>query len=146
MTPTLVCCASALVVGFDPETGKRLWELKDVAGTTSPTPIPAGDGLFFLGASEGRGETSVPTAKNSNGLVRITQASDGEFTTEYVWRADKATCSFGSPIVVGKMVYEVNRSGVLYGLDLETGEQKLQQRSGVESILATYRRCQRNSL
>lgn len=133
----LVCSASGLVVGLDPQTGDRVWELSDVSGNSSPTPMAAGDAKFFVGASGGRGEPSTPAPANSNGMVEIKQNGDGEFSAEFVWRAEKANSSFGSPIVAGDRVYEVNRSGVLYGLDSQTGKQEIQKRSGVESIWAT---------
>ena len=55
----------------------------------------------------------------------------------YKWRAEKATCSFGSPIVAANKVWIVNRSGVLYQLELETGKQVSAERIAAGSVWAT---------
>jgi outer membrane protein assembly factor BamB len=119
----LVCSANGRVVGFDPSSGAKQWELTGVANNTSSTPMPAGKGRFFLGASDGRGEESAANAQKSNGLVQVAAGADGQFEASFIWRADKATCSFGSPVIAGEKVWLVNRTGALYRLDLETGEQ-----------------------
>src|SRR5690606_15477000 len=133
----LVCSASGKIVGFDPLTGQRLWESAEIANNTSSTPVPAGSGRFFLGASEGRGEGSAATAANASGLVQILAKEDGSYHAEFVWRVDKANCSFGSPVVAAGKVWIVNRSGALYQLDLETGERLSVSRVKSGSIWAT---------
>ncbi len=132
----LVCSASGLVAGFDPSTGQKLWELRDVSGNTTATPIPAGNARFVLGASEGRGEEATGNAAESNGLVQINATADG-YQAAFVWRAKKATSSFGSPIVAGDRVYFVNRTGVIYCLDAKTGEELANLRGKAGSIWAT---------
>ncbi len=118
----LVCSGGGLVVGFDPQSGRRLWELKEVSGNTTATPIPLGSNQFILAASEGRGEESNGNAAESNGLVEIKAKAD-RYEAGFIWRAKKATSSFGSPIVIEDRVYFVNRAGVIYCLDVKTGEE-----------------------
>lgn len=132
----LVCSASGMVAGFAPETGKKLWEIRDLSNNTSSTPIPAGANRFFIGASDGRGEESS-TAANSNGLVEIELASDGTYSAKFLWRAEKASCSFGSPVIAAGRVWIVNRTGALYQLALETGEQLSTSRLKAGSIWST---------
>ncbi|MEM6672053.1 MAG: PQQ-binding-like beta-propeller repeat protein [Planctomycetota bacterium] len=131
----LVLSGSGRIVGLDPATGARLWELEDVANNTSSTPVPLGDDRFLIGASEGRGE-QPSAAKKSNGVVRIAAAEDGTWTADFVWRARRAMSSFGSPVASGGNAYFVNRSGVVFCVDLETGEPHYSERSA-ESIWAT---------
>jgi outer membrane protein assembly factor BamB len=133
----LVCSASGRVVGLDPLQGHVLWELDNLANNTSSTPIPAGEGRFFLGASDGRGEEADPSNVSSNGLIQIAARPDGSFAAEFLWRADKATCSFGSPLIAAGKVWIVNRSGALYRLDLETGSQESVSRLEAGSIWAS---------
>ncbi len=74
----LVCSASGKLVGFSPATGERLWELTDIVNNTSSTPIPAGNGRFFIGASDGRGETSSSNSTKAGGLVQITSQAGAQ--------------------------------------------------------------------
>lgn len=132
----LLLSAVGSVTGVSVETGERLWKVEGISGNSSPTPIPAGDGRFVVGAAAGRGETDTGKAASSNGLVVVKKTESGAYTAEYAWRAKRATCSFGSPLVHGGEVYFVNASGVLYCLDLESGEERYAQRLP-DSVWAT---------
>lgn len=132
----LVLSASGRIVGLDPQTGKRLWELEDVANNTVPTPIPLGQGKFLMGASEGRGEQPVAGAVKSSGVVSIVRNDKGEFTATFSWRAEKATSSFGSPISADGNAYFVSRAGIVYCLDVATGKVRYAKRSA-GSVWAT---------
>jgi outer membrane protein assembly factor BamB len=135
-TQHLVLSAVGTVIGIDPITGKELWKMTGITGNSTPTPVPAGPGRFLLGATQGRGETDSGKAAESNGLVAIRSQEDGSFKAEYVWRAKRATSSFGSPAVHQGQAYFVNATGVLFCLDLETGEERYSNRIG-DSIWAT---------
>jgi outer membrane protein assembly factor BamB len=138
----LVLSGIGSLVGLDPATGERLWVFDQINGNSTPTPVPAGEGRFLIGATVGRGDAGggggegEGRAAESNGLVAITKSDDGGWQADYVWRARRATSSFGSPIAHDGMAYFVNRTGVLYGLDVATGEEQFARRiSG--SIWAT---------
>ncbi|WP_206028730.1 outer membrane protein assembly factor BamB family protein [Thalassoroseus pseudoceratinae] len=132
----LVLSGIGHLVGLDPTTGERLWEFDGISGNSSPTPIPLGDGRFLQGATVGRGEASSGSAAKSNGVIGITQASDGKWQADYVWQAKRATSSFGSPIAIANRCYYVNATGVVYCLDLKTGDEVYAKRLK-ESIWAT---------
>jgi len=126
----LVLSGIGKLAGFDPGTGNRLWELEDISGNSTPTPIPLGNGRFLIGATEGRGEESGGgNAAASNGVVQIAAQSDGSFQATWVWRAAKATSSFGSPIAHQGFAYFVNRTGIVFCLDLSTGQEQYAKRS-----------------
>ncbi|MFG0267032.1 MAG: PQQ-binding-like beta-propeller repeat protein [Rhodopirellula sp. JB055] len=133
----LVCSASGKIIGLNPETGERLWEFEGISNNTSCTPTPVGNGQFLIGASDGRGETSSGKAAVNNGLIQITKQDDGSFDADYKWQAKKATSTFGSPIVAGETAVIVNRTGVLFRLDLETGEQVSMDRTDAGGIWST---------
>lgn len=135
--PQLVCSSSGRITGYDPENGERLWDLTEISNNTTCTPIPVADGRFVIGASDGRGEPGAGNAAASNGLIEIKRQADGKYAASFVWRAEKATCSFGSPLVTDKDVWLVNRSGVLYQLDLATGKQLSANRVSSGSVWAT---------
>ena len=138
----LVCSAVGKIIGFDPTTGDRLWEFDEIENNSSNTPTPVGDGQFLIGASEGRGESASGNAAASNGLVEIKKSNEGLaderlWSAAFKWKAKKATSTFGSPVVAGNTAAIVNRAGVLYRLDLETGEQVSAERTDAGGIWAT---------
>ncbi|MEM6472507.1 MAG: PQQ-binding-like beta-propeller repeat protein, partial [Planctomycetota bacterium] len=133
----LVCSAIGKIIGLDPKDGARLWEFEGISSNSSCTPAPAGKGQFLIGASDGRGETSPGANAASNGLIEVTKTADGSWKADYKWQAKKATSSFGSPVVAGNTAAIVNRTGILYRLDLETGEQVSVDRTDAGGIWAT---------
>ncbi len=132
----LVLSAIGSLTGLDTATGKTLWRMDGIAGNSTPTPYPAGDGRFLIGATAGRGATDAGKAAASNGLIAVSRSAEGAFHADYVWRAKRATSSFGSPIVHKGKAYFVNATGVLFCLDLETGEELYSNRLA-ESVWAT---------
>lgn len=132
----LVLSGIGVLRGLDPETGEQLWQLDDIRGNSTPTPVPVGNGRFLIGATTGRGEADASKAAESNGLVGIEKSGDGRYTAKFIWRARKATSSFGSPVSHRGLAYFVNASGVLFCHDLVTGDEKYSQRIG-SSIWAT---------
>ncbi len=132
----LVLSGIGKLAGFDPENGERLWQFDDISGNSTATPMPLGDGQFLTGASEGRGEAADGNSAASNGLMRIEQDAAGKYSAAFVWRAKKATCSFGSPLVHDGHAYFVSRAGVVYCLDSKTGEERYVNRTA-SSIWAT---------
>ncbi|MEO9930704.1 PQQ-binding-like beta-propeller repeat protein [Rhodopirellula bahusiensis] len=133
----LVCSASGQLAGLDPSTGERLWEFTELSNNTSCTPTFVSEGRFLIGASDGRGETNTGASAASNGLIEISRGEDGSFQASFVWQAEKATCTFGSPVVAGDTAAIVNRTGVLYRLDLETGERVSAKRTDAGGLWAT---------
>ena len=132
----LVLSGSGRLAGYDPENGDQLWTLADLSGNTIPTPQPAGNGAFLIGATVGRGEESAGRAADFNGLVRISRDANGQFTAQYEWHCDTATSSFGSPILHNGLAYFVNATGVLFCVDAESGKELYNTRFG-ESVWAT---------
>ncbi|MEM9826517.1 MAG: PQQ-binding-like beta-propeller repeat protein [Planctomycetota bacterium] len=133
----LVCSAIGKIIGFDPETGDRLWEFDGISNNSSNTPTPVAPNTFLIGASNGRGESNSSAGAPNNGVIEISKADDGSYTANFKWQAEKATSSFGSPVVAGDTAAIVNRSGVLYRLDLETGKQVSIDRTDAGGIWAT---------
>lgn len=136
--PHLVASASGKAVGFDPISGERLWELSGIENNSTCTPVPCGLGKFLIGASDGRGEESRGSGTPSSGVVQIVRdPTSGVYSADYLWRAEKASCSFGSPVASDTRAFIVNRSGVLFQLDLATGEETSAARVKAGSIWAT---------
>src|SRR5690606_4873965 len=75
----LVLSGGGKLAGLNPATGERLWEFSDIANNTTCTPMPAGEGKFLIGASDGRGANAAGKGAASNGLIEIEQQPDGKF-------------------------------------------------------------------
>jgi len=133
----LVCSAIGKIVGFDPNSGKRLWEFEGISNNSSCTPVPAGNGQFLIGASDGRGESKPGAAAASNGLIEIVGDDQDGFSAQFKWSTDKATSTFGSPVVAGDSALIVNRVGVVYQYDLESGIPLSAHRSEAGGVWAT---------
>jgi len=133
----LVISGVGKLAGYDPENGKQLWLLEDISGNSTPTPVPVGNGQFLIAATTGsRSSVSPGKAARSNGLVEIRQAADGTFGAAFLWRAKRATSSFGSPLAHRGNAYFVNKQGVIYCLDLVNGKEKYAKRTA-GSVWAT---------
>ena len=62
----LVLSAVGHLIGLDPATGERLWAFNEIAGNSTPTPIPAGEGRFLIGGTTGQGGDAATKANESN--------------------------------------------------------------------------------
>lgn len=132
----LVLSGVGKIAGLDPETGKQLWLFEEITGNSTPTPLPAGEGKFLIGATVGRGDSDSGRAAKSNGLISVAKDENGEWAASYLWQSKRATSSFGSPIIADGFCYFVNRTGVMYCLDANTGKEAYAERVG-GSIWAT---------
>lgn len=131
----IVISSAGSVDGYDPATGKLLWSLDDVGGNTACTPLPYATGKFLVGASAGREAERAENAKKSNLALSI-NVSEGKAEPKVLWRNEQASPSFGSPMVHAGHAYWVNRQGVVYCLDVETGEARYTERTK-QSVWAT---------
>jgi outer membrane protein assembly factor BamB len=79
-------------------------------------------GRLLIGASAGREGGPTKEAVETNGLVEVKKV-DGAYTAKYLWRSKKATCSFSSPMAYKGRAYFVDRRGMVFCLDVETGSE-----------------------
>ncbi|MCB9881555.1 MAG: PQQ-like beta-propeller repeat protein [Planctomycetes bacterium] len=128
--PQVVVSSAGSVDGYDLTNGKLLWAYDGVGGNTLNTPHEFGEGRFLIGASPGEGRDVDPKASRSNLALAVTRTEEGRFTPRVLWSATRVTSSFSSPIAHDGLGYYVNRAGVLYALDLETGERVYEERLG----------------
>ncbi|SMP73268.1 Outer membrane protein assembly factor BamB, contains PQQ-like beta-propeller repeat [Neorhodopirellula lusitana] len=119
--PQIVVSSAGTIDGYAPATGKLLWTFDDVGGNTGTSPRDCGNGRFLVGASPGRNGENAGSAAGSNGLMQVTRDGD-QWEVQRKWVAEKATPSWASPILHNGLAYWVNRAGVVYCFDAETGE------------------------
>jgi outer membrane protein assembly factor BamB len=124
----IVVSSGGSVDGYEASTGKLLWSYSDVGGNTACTPVSIGDGKFLIAASAGRDGGNAEMAKKSNALLRVTKNGDA-WNASVLWKADEATPSWASPIAHNGCAYWVNRSGLVYCFDVETGKLHYKERT-----------------
>jgi hypothetical protein len=92
--------------------------VEELEGSSAPTPRSIGAGKLLIGASVGREGGASTKAVATNGLVEVKPVpnADGEVSpqwkAEYVWRSQKATCSFCSPVSIDRHAYFIARGGI----------------------------------
>lgn len=126
--PHLIVSVPGVLFGFDTQAGNELWRITELSGNTSPTPAVVGPGQLIVGAAGGRDGGPSAEAARTNGLVQVTQDSDGKWKAEYLWHSEKALAGFSSPVVAGEYVYLIGRGGVLSCLSLRDGQQLYSER------------------
>lgn len=124
----IVISSSGSIDGYDVEKGEQLWTFDEVGGNTAATPLEFAPGKFLVGASAGRDGDNAEASRKSNMALSIEQV-DGKFVPKVLWRNEQASVSFGSPVVHAGHAYWVNRQGVVYCIDAETGELRYNQRT-----------------
>lgn len=124
----VIISSAGSIDGYEPETGERLWTFEEVGGNTAATPLEFAPGMFLVGASAGRDGDNSEAARKSNMALSIEQV-EGKFVAKVLWRNEQASVSFGSPMVHAGHAYWVNRQGVVYCIDVATGELRYSQRT-----------------
>ncbi|HBN76379.1 MAG TPA: pyrrolo-quinoline quinone [Planctomycetaceae bacterium] len=119
--PQVVCSSDGSIDGYDPLTGQLLWSWTDVGGNTGTTPLTAGKSRFLIAASPGREGENSELARKSNGVMQVSKINE-TWQPEFRWTDPSPVPSWASPFVHNGLAYWINRAGVLYCLDAETGE------------------------
>ncbi|WP_146512266.1 outer membrane protein assembly factor BamB family protein [Thalassoglobus neptunius] len=133
--PQVVCSSDGTVIGYDTKTGKELWTFDQVGGNRATTPQSPGEGQFFIGASAGRQGENATMARKSNGLL-VVEKQGSDYVPKFQWTTPKATPSWASPVAHDGVAYWVNRSAVVFCVDVETGVDVFTERIS-ESCWAT---------
>ncbi|GIX04746.1 MAG: hypothetical protein KatS3mg114_0615 [Planctomycetaceae bacterium] len=118
----VVCSSAGSLDGYDPASGTLLWTYdRQVGGNRSASPVACGPGRFVVAASPGMHNENEDEARQTNGIVQVVPTSHG-YDIQFVWRTHEAMPSFNSPLVHQGYAYWVNRAGVLFCFDAETGK------------------------
>jgi outer membrane protein assembly factor BamB len=100
------------VNGYDPQTGKELWNIACLSGEVGPSAGYA-DGMVFA----------------ANEYAKMVGIKMGA-TPEIAWEADEFLPEVSSPLAVNGMVYIATTYGVFACLDAKTGEKLWDQEYG----------------
>lgn len=100
--PVAVLQSSKGLTGVDPQTGSRLWEYRDGAGTMA-SGVAAKDAIYAV----------------SHGVTALQPQANG-LEPKQLWRAEQVNPGTASPVVIGDRLFAINNAGVLNALDLKT--------------------------
>lgn len=106
----IIVSSNGAVEAFDVAGGRQLWSHEGLTGNTVPSPSVDNDRVF-IGSSD------------RDSCVALSR-SHAASTDRIVWKAEKASSNFGSPLLAGPSAYFVNRTGVAFSLDAATGRER----------------------
>ena len=106
----ILLSSTGIVESYHASTGKQLWYVEGLKGNTVAAPTATKECVIIGGGSP---ESSMAIRFGGRGDVADTQV---------VWRAEQATTSFGSPLVIGDVAYFVSKPGVVFAVDVATGK------------------------
>lgn len=101
------------VNGYDPQTGKELWNIACLSGEVGPSAGYA-DGMVFA----------------ANEYAKLVGIKIGGGTPEIVWEADEYLPEVASPLAVNGLLYVATSYGVLACYDAKSGEKLWEQDNG----------------
>ena len=117
----LVSSGSRSVYGYDPLTGKELWQVKHMGASAAPRPVFGQDLVF------------VSTGFAKTELLAIRPGGSGNVTTNnVVWRVTRGVTHLPSPVVVDDLIFMLADNGVVICLEAATGKEVWQERIGAE--------------
>ncbi len=108
----LILTTNPNVNGYDPETGKELWNIECLSGEVGPSAGYA-DGMVFA----------------ANEYAKLVGIKIGA-TPEIVWEADEFLPEVSSPLAVNGLLYVATTYGVLACYDAKTGTKNWSQEYG----------------
>ena len=123
--PELITNASNFVRGYDPKTGRQLWQLGGSSKITAPTPIFAG-GLHIIASGRAPERPVFAVKPGARGDLTL---SKGDTANTYVaWSKTGRGSYMPTPLAYRGLLYVLANNGVLDAYDLATGKETYRQR------------------
>lgn len=105
----IVINSNGAVEGYRAETGERVWWVEGIDGNTTNSPTCIG-GVVLVGSSK------------ANQNLAVQPGGKGDVSaTAIQWRSEDVTSSFASPLLAGGVAWFVNKAGVLFAVDPQSG-------------------------
>ncbi|TWU07628.1 outer membrane protein assembly factor BamB family protein [Stieleria varia] len=137
-TPVIASCGDRQLVitssadtvdAFDAQSGESLWQLGGLQGNHIPSASVVGDRVFVGSTTMYGGASDETATAASNCCIKLTMV-DGKPGYEVLWGAERANSYYSTPLAFAGYVYYVNKVGVLYCINDQTGEQVFAKRIG----------------
>jgi len=117
----LIQCGDRCVAGFDPDTGEQLWIVDGPSQEFVATPV----------YSEAAGLVFISSSWPKQVLLAIRPNGRGDGTKTHVaWSDRKGAPYVPSMIVVGDLLFSINRGGMVFCYEAATGEVLWQKKLG----------------
>ncbi len=138
-TPTIVTAAGRTQIavngwhhtgGYDFATGKELWKFDGGGDIPVPTPISAGELIYFTSA---HGRSRPMRAIRADASGDLTPDDSGAMKPTVVWNHDRRGNYMQTPIVVGDSLYACADVGLVTCFDAKTGEVRYSERFSAAS-------------
>ncbi len=121
----LVTNASNFIRGYDPRTGRQLWQLGGSSKITAPTPIFAG-GLHII--ASGRGPERPVFAVKPGARGDLTLANGATANAHVAWSKTGRGSYMPTPLAYRGLLYVLANNGVFDAYDIATGKEIYRQR------------------
>jgi outer membrane protein assembly factor BamB len=123
--PELITNASNFVRGYDPKTGKQLWQLGGSSKITAPTPIFAG-GLHII--ASGRAPERPVFAVKPGARGDLTLPKDATSSAQVAWSKTGRGSYMPTPLAYRGQLYVLANNGVLDAYEIASGNEIYRQR------------------
>lgn len=126
----IVTNATKRIRGYDPATGKELFELSGNSEVTVGTPV-VGHDLVFVTAGYPPIQPIYAIKPTASGDITL---AEGKETNDHIaWSKKRGGTYMPTPLVYGDYLYTCSNNGVLTCYDAKTGERMYQQRVAGQS-------------
>jgi outer membrane protein assembly factor BamB len=115
------------VRGYDPATGKVLWELGGVEGRVAATPV-GDEAHLYVGTGGGQSGGGPLFAIKAGASGDITLKDDQSSGEGVAWSAQRSGPSMPSPLLFKGHLYVLDQRGTLACYDAATGKQAYRER------------------
>jgi outer membrane protein assembly factor BamB len=123
----IVCAGGSKVTAYEPSKGKVLWEVSDVEGQFSATPVASEDMLYFGTGGVFGSRPLVAIKAGASGKHELPE--DGESNAAVAWVITGAGPSMASPLLYQGHLYVLSQQGgQVYCYDAKTGKRAYRQR------------------
>ncbi|NND95803.1 MAG: PQQ-binding-like beta-propeller repeat protein [Pirellulaceae bacterium] len=125
----VVISSSDTVNAYNADDGQLLWQVDGIQGNHIPSATVADDSIYVGSTEMYGGNASAEEVAGSNCRIDLLSAQS---TPRYKvrWGAERANSYYSTPLAFAGYVYYVNKAGVLYCVDQESGEQHFAKRIG----------------
>ena len=126
---TVIVSSAGSVMAYDATTGARLWDVGGLDGNSVPSPTVHGS-MLLVGARLPEFAEEGSAGSQSNCCINLSKMVEGK--PEFLWRAEKVTSDYASPVVCGDCAYYISKAGILYCLDVNSGKAHYSKRLGTQ--------------